>query len=61
VLSKGVDNGRFARWLMQQYNKVGTFQNADDSLELLHAELSRRFSSYRIRVKGSMALFEIDV
>jgi 2-polyprenyl-3-methyl-5-hydroxy-6-metoxy-1,4-benzoquinol methylase len=61
VLSKGVGNGPFASWLMRQYNKVGTFQNTDDSLEQLDIELSRRFADYRIRVKGSMALFEAHV
>lgn len=61
VLGKDVDLSRFGHWMMRQYNAAGSFRNADDTLEALDAELSRRFAKHRLRVKGAMAFFEIDV
>ena len=61
VLGKGVQRSKFGNWLFAQYNKAGSFQNTEDSIDLLAAELAKRFTSFRTRVHGSMGFFEIDV
>ena len=61
LLGKGPQNSRSALALMKLLNRVGIFHNADDSLDSLAAELGRRFSSCRLRTRGSMALFEVKV
>lgn len=61
VLGKDVPLGRFGTWMMASYNKAGSFRNLGDSAEALDRELAARFPRYRLRTKGAMALFEIDV
>ncbi len=61
LLGKGPRHSRASLALMKLLNQVGIFHNTDDSLDSLDTELGRRFSSYRLRICGSMALFEVKV
>ncbi|MCE7002315.1 class I SAM-dependent methyltransferase [Kibdelosporangium philippinense] len=61
VLGKGVKRSKFGEWLFTSYNKAGSFRNTEDSMDLLEAELAKRFDSYRTHTVGSMGFFEIDV
>ncbi|MGW7537852.1 class I SAM-dependent methyltransferase [Amycolatopsis sp. NPDC054798] len=58
VLGRGVRHGRLAVKALQSFNEDGSMSNAEDSLDGLEAELAARFADYRIRVHGSIALFE---
>jgi ubiquinone/menaquinone biosynthesis C-methylase UbiE len=57
VLAHGVRHSRPARGLIDSFNKDGTFHNAADSLDALHAELAKRFTDFELRTRGSVALF----
>ncbi|PVB62879.1 class I SAM-dependent methyltransferase [Labrenzia sp. 011] len=46
-----------ARQLMGIYNRKGVFSNENDTLEVLEAELSRRFALIDIKQVGCVALF----
>ncbi|MCD0447742.1 class I SAM-dependent methyltransferase [Actinocorallia sp. API 0066] len=61
VIGDQRDQPPLTRWMMRSYNKAGSFQNLHDRVETLDAELGKRFSAYRVWMKGSMAFFEIDV
>jgi SAM-dependent methyltransferase len=58
VLSEGVSHTPRARKLLDSLNEKGTFDNRDDSLLGLEAELASRFTDFRVTVRGSVALFE---
>jgi hypothetical protein len=47
----------FQRWLMSIYNRKGIFSNTQDSRDVLHAELHRRFEKVEIEQEGVIALF----
>lgn len=47
-----------ARKLMDAYNAKGIFSNRDDRIEDLETALARRFSEVRLRLIGSVAVFE---
>jgi SAM-dependent methyltransferase len=57
ILDRGVRHTGLARRLIPLYNRKGIFANAGDALDLLESELARRFGSYDLEVKGSVALF----
>jgi hypothetical protein len=47
-----------ARRLMAFYNRKGFFSNTQDTAEDLETEMRSRFSDVRIRMRGSVAVFE---
>ncbi len=57
LLTGGVKRNRFARRLMEAYNKQGIFSNASDSLEGLESALRQRLDEVQIEVVGCAALF----
>jgi len=57
LLQGGVPRSWGARRLMKLYNAKGIFSNRDDDLEVLRAELGRRFHDVQIEVVGCAALF----
>ncbi|WFE62986.1 class I SAM-dependent methyltransferase [Micromonospora sp. WMMD714] len=61
VLGTGVPHSSEASRLLESLNEKRTFDNLDDSLDGLEAELSRRFSDYELTVRGSVALFEVSL
>ncbi|MES4908528.1 MULTISPECIES: class I SAM-dependent methyltransferase [unclassified Streptomyces] len=61
VLAKGVPVSRAARTLIRDYNKRGSFHNADDSLGDLEMMLGKHFSEHQITVRGCTALFSAVV
>jgi hypothetical protein len=42
---------------MALYNRMGIFANSQDDLAGLERELTRRFTTVRLRVEGCVALF----
>ncbi len=61
VLGTGVPRRLAARALMSTYNARGIFHNAADSPDTLDAELSTRFRSHTLTLRGCVALFEATV
>lgn len=61
VLTHDVPHTARARKLLASLNDKGTFDNPDDSLTGLEAELAARFSDYQLVTRGSVALFEARV
>jgi hypothetical protein len=61
LLGRSAQHGHAALALIKLLNQAGVFCNADDSLDSLRAELGKRFSNFRLRTRGSMALFEVEV
>jgi SAM-dependent methyltransferase len=57
LLTGGVERNRFARRLMEAYNKQGIFSNESDTLEGLEVALRQRFDDVQIEVVGCAALF----
>ena len=57
ILSKGVETGFMARYLMDIYNQKGIFSNREDSLENLQKILKQNFDESSIKTIGSVALF----
>lgn len=58
VLAHGVSHGKLAPKALESLNDDNVMNNRTDSLDQLDAELVARFTDYRIRVHGSVALFE---
>jgi len=58
IVQADVPRTRTAQALMDFYNRKGIFSNSHDTVGDLEAALGRRFSSVKIEVKGSVALFE---
>jgi SAM-dependent methyltransferase len=50
-----------ARAWMALYNALGAFDNARDSLDALHFELSSRFVEVEVETRGAVALFKARV
>ncbi|OMI35143.1 class I SAM-dependent methyltransferase [Streptomyces sparsogenes] len=61
VLAKGVPASRAARVLIRDYNKRGSFHNADDSVGDLKLMLGKHFAEHTLTVRGCMALFSAVV
>ncbi|AJE84352.1 methyltransferase NorI [Streptomyces albus] len=61
VLSRGVPVPPQARALLWLLNRRGSFHNAEDGLDALHAQLSSRFTDYKVTVRGCTAMFEATV
>lgn len=57
LLSGGVQRSRAARQAMRYFNATGVFNNQDDDLQGLAAELNKRFVQVFIRVHGCAAFF----
>ena len=57
ILSKGVETGFMASYLMDIYNQKGIFSNKEDSLENLQKILQQNFDDSSIKTIGSVALF----
>lgn len=57
LLQDGVPRSRFARRLMDIYNKKGIMSNEHDSLDGLKAALGQRFREVSVEVVGCVALF----
>jgi hypothetical protein len=57
LLQGGVDRNRFAKRLMDLYNKKGIFSNQADDLGGLTKELRKRFKDVSVVVVGCAALF----
>ncbi|MDV3240906.1 MULTISPECIES: class I SAM-dependent methyltransferase [Methylocaldum] len=57
LLQGGVPRSRFAKRLMDIYNKKGIMSNAHDSLDGLKAALNQRFREVSVEVVGCVALF----
>lgn len=58
VLAQGVEHSARAVRLLDSLNQKGTFDNRGDSLNGLEDELAKRFSSFSLSVRGSVALFD---
>lgn len=54
---KGIKHGLLARRLMDVYNSMGAFSNADDDLDGLRHVLAQHFTNSSVKVVGSVALF----
>ena len=57
LLQGGVPRNRFAKRLMDEYNKRGIFSNQRDDLEGLKRELSKRLRDVSVEVVGCAAMF----
>jgi hypothetical protein len=57
ILGRGVPTTPLGRLLQRLYNARGIFGNAQDGREDLEHALSRRFTSWEVRLRGSVALF----
>jgi SAM-dependent methyltransferase len=57
LLSGGVQRSWSARHAMRYFNSMGVFNNMDDDLEGLAAELNKRFVQVFIQVHGCAAFF----
>ncbi|SCF39297.1 Methyltransferase domain-containing protein [Micromonospora matsumotoense] len=61
VLTHGVRHGRLAPKALESLNEDEVMSNRNDSLADLDAALAARFESYQLRVRGSVAMFEVSV
>ncbi|MGI8648644.1 MAG: class I SAM-dependent methyltransferase [Mycobacteriales bacterium] len=61
ILGRGVEQGWLGRKLMRIYNSKGIFSNTEDSLDVLDKALAASFRSYRLRLAGTVAMFEAVV
>jgi hypothetical protein len=61
VLAHGVSHGKLAPKALESLNADGVMSNKDDSLADLDAALAARFERYQLRVRGSVAMFEVSV
>jgi ubiquinone/menaquinone biosynthesis C-methylase UbiE len=58
VLTGGVPQTWFSRWMLDQLNdKNESFSNRDDDLETLESQLDQRFDDTQVDVVGSVAIF----
>ncbi len=57
LLGKDIHRPRLARGLMAIYNRLGIFNNAEDSLGGLMEALSQRFRTFNVEVCGCVVLF----
>lgn len=58
ILNAGLSRWRPSQALMNFYNAMGFFSNANDTLADLTEALERRFNQVRIEMRGPVALFE---
>lgn len=61
ILGKGVVHTAVSRRVNDKYNRMGAFHNEHDSPEGLEELLRGEFSSYKIHLKGAVALFAASV
>jgi hypothetical protein len=58
VLTGGVRQTKFSRWMLDQLNDGNrSFSNRHDELDVLRAELDARFHDVQLDVVGSVAIF----
>jgi hypothetical protein len=57
VLSGGVRQTPWSRWMMKRLNRDGTFTNGDDDLDGLKTQLTQRFESVQVKVVGAVGIF----
>ena len=58
VLTGGVPQTRFSRWMLDQLNdRNESFSNRDDDLDTLTTQLEQRFHDTQVEVVGSVAIF----
>ncbi|MEU1664916.1 class I SAM-dependent methyltransferase [Streptomyces sparsogenes] len=61
VPARGVPHTAVSRFHQRECVRRGVLNNSEDSLELLDEALGCRFGHHRIRVRGTVALFEATV
>jgi SAM-dependent methyltransferase len=57
ILNGGVQHSRVSNWLMEAYNRRGTFSNREDDLEGLRDVLAARWTHHEVETCGRVALF----
>ena len=61
VLARGIPMNPLTKLLMAEQHRRGNFQNDSDDLDGLNEQLQKYFSSFRVVVRGCVALFQSTV